>query len=247
VVQNLQHIFPPIIPRTFNENFKRQIFSNTYPDDITKRINDLLKNTTISIIDDIFLFSYKFMKIVRNRSLSIDIHNINKTDLIDVINKHLSDKFIPFMYSKNIDDFEKCFSEMTIDRSASKIQQKTFCYSFLCDMIGLTSEKNKDIEKDTFFASMMNDSLHLSLGIRCPFFVTNDMNLWKKAIVCKRLLDLPVKIFKMEQFNKYLLQTYMLPNFSKKDIKRFMLIYDRNEQGWFSKEYQVDQSDIYYD
>lgn len=99
----------------------------------------------------------------------------------------------------------------------SEFSKEVFMYSFLCDFLGITKEKKKKIYKKEFVASIKNDLLHLSYGLRCQFFVTNDKNLRTKAIASKILLDLSVRIFSIENFYKYLVNEYVKIRYPDKE------------------------------
>ncbi len=89
----------------------------------------------------------------------------------------------------------------------------------LVDLIGLTSEK---IKGDKSFQGIINDQIHLSHGLRSHYFITEDKNLLVKSKFIKKWLNLPVKIFDIDELNKFLLKQISI---NTKSIKEKQITY----------------------
>lgn len=219
----IQEFMNPIIESAFKvlmDNFEYEgIDENNI-----KKIKEYIEKAEIKSIYDLFQFVYYMSNILNSTTNNVDICQLTKNELSDVINKYLKSKWLSSMLKVyDIESFEEYFKNNTKGQYWSPFFSKIVCYSFLSDLIGLTKEKNKKILRPTFSSSMINDLLHLSYGIRCPVFVTNDNRLRLKAIFCKKMLDLPVKIFMMDNFYNYLVNTIVEFRYPDNDGKEFKM------------------------
>ena len=92
---------------------------------------------------------------------------------------------------------------------------------------------------------MINDLIHLSIGLRCHCFITNDKNLRKKAVICKNLLDLDTRIFNGDDFYQHLINEYYKYTYNNEDQKEFELKIEINGKN-YSKKLKTDFSKKYY-
>jgi len=74
--------------------------------------------------------------------------------------------------------------------------------SIIANMLGIGLEK---LKKATAFTGLVNDLGHLSLGLRCHYFVSEDSALIEKAVFIKNMIGLPVMVISAEGLNRLLL------------------------------------------
>jgi hypothetical protein len=240
--KDIQNIFDPLIELAFKQSFKNYTSVENIPEELNNKIKDLLKEKIVKSIYDVFQFNYKIINILNVKN-NINFKHITKEKLIKDIEILISQNiFLKSINVKNINDF-KIFHESNLyNFKQSNFSKKVFMYSFLSDYVGLTKEDKDKVSKDTFASGMINDLIHLSLGLRCSIFVTNDKNLYIKAIFCKILLDLNVKIFSIEHFYQYIINEYIMYNYpigNDKDIiikiKFNDIIFEKTIKTDFSK------------
>jgi hypothetical protein len=202
-------------------------------------MNNLLQHQ-INDWDDFNKVSFKSIindRIEKNPLNLSEVISMNREDINNEINKRLQKSHLPF---KTIEEFEQWNKKNNFDKFISKFDTKLNCYFLLCDIIGFTKEKNQ--KKKTFPRNVFNDCTHLSFGIRCHNFVTHDKNLLIKAIVCKKLFNLSVKIFDFDEFIQYLLQDDLFLNHQGLESKNYKF---QSLNGKI-KEYDVDVKTQYF-
>lgn len=88
--------------------------------------------------------------------------------------------------------------------------------SFLCDFLGLTSEK---MNKPTSLDGMINDAKHLNYALKLPFFITEDKTLLTKAKFIAKYYNRQTHIMDINDFCKTVLsQAYKTGENANKKI-----------------------------
>jgi hypothetical protein len=75
--------------------------------------------------------------------------------------------------------------------------------SSLCDLFGISNEK---LKKETAFEGIISDAFHLSFGLRSHYFVTEDKNLYTKALFTKKWMNLSGYILNLDSLIWILIQ-----------------------------------------
>lgn len=119
----------------------------------------------------------------------------------------------------------------------SPFHRKVLQLTSLADFITLVSEK---VNSPTAFESLTNDQLHLALGLQCQIFVTADKRLLQKANFIKNWLELPVHVFDIDGFAKFLLRQVYLKDHPDQTTGIFRCTVNSN--GRKIKEYEIDLS-----
>jgi hypothetical protein len=217
----IQSTFDPLIEIAFESSMLNYIISEDYSIELHNKIVDLYKEKKVKSQHDVLQFSYKVIN-TQNIKNNINFENISKELLISKLNTYIkNNKFLGLINVKNIIDFENFQTKFQFNNDQSEFSKKVFINSFLCDYIGLTKETKNKVYKKTFASGMINDLLHLSVGLRCSKFVSNDRNLLIKAIVCKVLLNLNVKIYCIENFYQHIINEYVKYNYPGQNEKIF--------------------------
>lgn len=155
--------------------------------------NYIFPNEIINSWEDFIKFSFNFLisnPIEKDTKISKNIPSMSKKDIIQFINNKLEKSNYPF---KTIEEYERVIAELNFNKNISKFSSKVNNIVNLCDIVGLTHETNNHT---TFPHNLLTDTTtHLTFGLRADAFFTKDIQLKYKAIICKILLDLPVKIF----------------------------------------------------
>lgn len=231
VLKYYQNLFFPLIKNNFQNDENRKIYDSfslhDYDDfnlSCMHIVKSLLKKGSY-INGERYFF---------NR-LDIDVYKLSKENILKKINDCLKKSSWPF---KNFDEYERYMRSLLFVDTMSNIHFKVFIFSFLCDLVGITSEK---LDKKTSFKSMLNDTFHLSIGLRLENFVTEDKILRKKAIVCKKLLGCDTKLFSIDNFIKYILQVYTKNNFPEEKYE-----YSFIKENFFTRKYGIDVNMHYY-
>jgi hypothetical protein len=223
LTNEIQNAFDPLIEIAFKNAMLNDHFSDSFPHDLYCKIIDLYNEKKVKSIYDVFQFNYKIINILNVKN-NINLNNISRNILISKIETYMKgNNFLNLINVKNISDFEVFFTKNLYNFKQSEFSKKIFMCSFLCDSVGLTKEEKKKVNRETFASGMINDLIHLSLGLRCSTFVTNDKNLLIKAVICKVLYDLRVKIFCIEDFYQYVVNEYIKFNFPEKDDKEITI------------------------
>lgn len=123
---------------------------------------------------------------------------------------------------------EKSHFDMTIINSSwnllsqiskgfmSEFELEIVRLSFLCDFLGLTSEK---MNKPTSLDGMINDAKHLNYALRLPFFITEDKTLLTKAKFIAKYYNRQTHIMDINDFcKKVLSQVYKTGENANKKI-----------------------------
>lgn len=210
---------PFVLPNKILDTFLNLITLNK--DISSETINSLEK----ILKDEDFPFGVKIMrinKILRNSSLlknsgvyypQLDKSVLDKaTDLKDEINKAIKKSNFNMTF---INDSWSLFSEIT-KSFISEFEVEIIRLSFLCDFLGLTSEK---MNKPTSLDGMINDAKHLNYALRLPFFITEDKTLLTKAKFVAKYYNRPTHIMNVNGFCKTVLsQAYKTGDNSNKNI-----------------------------
>ena len=235
--KTVQDIFSPLIEMVFN-NFD---YMKGLPIEMQEKIRNISFNRTVRTIYDLFQYNYILTKALNERIM--DITNLNCEQIIDKINNYIKSSWLNKSLEINsIDEFEIYFYQLYNNiNGQSKYMQKIIFYSFLSDFIGITNEKIKNIKSETFSPGMTNDMVHLSYALRCQDFVTNDHQLRKKAIFCKKMTNSSVRIFLMDDYIDWIINSYCKKNFPDKNHTEFkILIKENGEKEMILKSYVVD-------
>ena len=162
---------------------------------------NILPNDFVNSWDDFIHFSFNSIinnPLEKKRELTEKILFMNKIDMIQFINNKLEKSNYTF---KSIEGYDK-FHTDKFDKNISKFSSNINKIVNLSDIIGLTHEKNN---QKTFPQNLLTDTTtHLNLGLRADAFFTKDTQLVYKAILCKKLLDLPVIIYHVKDDKCYL-------------------------------------------
>lgn len=161
-------------------------------------------------------------KILRNSDLlnnsevqfpHLDKSVLDKTiDIKDELNKAIERSHFDMTF---INNFWCQFSEIT-KSFISEFEIEIVRLSFLCDFLGLTSEK---MNKSTSLDGMMNDAKHLNYALRLPFFITEDKTLLTKARFIAKYYNRKTHIMDIKDFCKTILsQTYKIGENANKEI-----------------------------
>jgi len=118
--------------------------------------------------------------------------------LLNIINDRLEKSEYPI---KSIEAFEQWISDNKLDKFISEFSAKINKFVLLSDIVGLSREDEKHA---TFPQNVMTDINHLSFALRLNGFITKDKQLAKKAIICKKIFELSVNIFFVDDFSCYL-------------------------------------------
>ena len=107
------------------------------------------------------------------------------------------------------------FSQISKD-FISEFEVEIARLSFLCEFLGLTSEK---MEKPTSFDGMINDIKHLNYALRLPFFISEDKRLLTKAKFIAKYYNRQTHIMDINDFCKEVLsQAYKTGENANKKI-----------------------------
>ncbi|AVV78739.1 MULTISPECIES: hypothetical protein [Leptospira] len=135
--------------------------------------------------------------------------------------------------------YEKFFEWLPYEKITiiSGFQKEIMKLSDLADLVALVSE---DLGKKTSFGSITNDKIHLTMGLRCSIFVSNDKNLLKKAKFIREWMKLNVMIFNIDEFNTFMLKIIYKKenpgiNSEKEDIRYAV----KRDNGDLIKEYTI--------
>ena len=223
ITENVNSIFNPSIELAFEKSILYNYYEKILPQAVNEKIINIYKEKKVKSLNDIFQFSYKIINILNVRN-TINLNIGSKDELVKIIDLHIKNNLLlNQMRVKNIFDFETFYLKSIETIQQTEFSKKIFMYSILCDYIGITRESKKKIDKENFVTGMINDLLHLSYGMRCPIFVTNDKNLRIKAIICKILCNLNVKIFSIKNFYHYILNEYGKIKYPDKNNKEFSI------------------------
>jgi hypothetical protein len=132
-------------------------------------------------------------------------------DIREIVNKALNESSIDYSL---IDSFLNSISKIC-SLFMSNFTLEIMRLSYLCDFVGLTSEK---LSKKTSFEGMIDDVMHISLALRLPVFISEDQNLLVKAKFIKKWMKLSVNIFDMDTFITEILKI-VYKNDENKDTK----------------------------
>jgi len=245
IADDAQNIFNPLI----EVMFKASVFNNPYSEkldpDLYNMILDIYNEKIVKSTYDVFQFSYKLTNAMNIKN-NINLNGISKEELINKMEILIKDCFLFSPMSFNsLFDYEQSIIKYTNNIQQSDFSRKIVVYSLLCDYIGITKEPKNKIYKDTFVSGMINDLLHLSIGLRCPIFVTNDKNMKIKAIICKILLGLNVRIFNIDNFYQYIINEYAKIKFPDENKKEFTIIMEINDKS-FKKTLITNHEKIFY-
>lgn len=161
-------------------------------------------------------------KILRNSDLlnnsEVQFPHLDKSvldkaiDIKDEINKAIERSHFDMTF---INKFWCQFSEIT-KSFISEFEIEIVRLSFLCDFLGLTSEK---MNKSTSLDGMINDAKHLNYALRLPFFITEDKTLLTKARFIAKYYDRKTHVMDIKDFCKTILsQTYKIGENANKEI-----------------------------
>jgi len=215
----IQSVFDPLIENAFENSMLNYTITENYSMDLHNKITELYKEKKVKSQHDLLQFCYKIINI-QNIKNNINFKNITRDLLISKMNLFIKkNNYLSLIDVKNIEDFKKFHDKLQFNNSQSEFSKNVFAYSLLCDYIGLTKETNEKIYKESFASGMINDLLHLSIGLRCSKFVSNDKNLIIKAIICKYLMNLNVKIFCVEDYYQFIINEYVKYNFPNENEK----------------------------
>lgn len=173
--------------------------------------------------------------------LKKDSINLSRAELIDAVDKAIS-KISPDIggYEDYLSFLCKQFPQSTMSIFSTQV----IALASLCEAIGLVSEK---MNKNSSFEGVISDYFHLAFGLRSHFLVSADQNLLIKARFIKKWLDLPVKIFDIDELileilNSGIIEKFALPSennelvipFSSESPERKILLFiGSNEKGLF--------------
>lgn len=115
---------------------------------------------------------------------------------------------------KSFEELEKATPIISTAGFLSPFMEKVNNLSMFAIMLGIGIDK---LKKETAFKSLVNDMGHISLGLRCHYFVTEDSALIEKAVFIKNMMELPVVILGAEGLNRLLL-TQMASYYKKQKI-----------------------------
>jgi hypothetical protein len=245
MTDDIRNMFNPIIESAFEYSLLNDEFSKNVDSDFYKKIIDMYRKNKVKSIYDMFQFIYKIINIMNIKN-NINLRNIPKEVLSEKIEIYMQDnELLNSINIRTINEFKYFCNKNFNNFQQSEFSKEIFIYSFLCDFIGLTKEKKDKVSKDTFVSGMLNDLIHLSIGLRCSVFVTNDKNLRIKAIICKILLGLNVKIFNNENFYHYLINEYAKVKFPEKDKNSFTITVKINNKN-YQKTIETNYSCIHF-
>lgn len=135
-----------------------------------------------------------------------------------------------FPFDNHKELLDKFFNLIKDTPALSDFKNIVIKLCFFADLIGVGYEKKK-----TSFNSINNDISHLSYGLRCSIFVTEDKTLYEKATFIKEWLGLTCDIFKIDEFIEfYLRETSIVDNKSGDLTFSF-----NDENGNFIKSYSI--------
>ena len=154
----------------------------------------------------------RFYKTLRNSDLlkasEVQFPHLDKSvldkniNIKDEINKAIKKSHFDMTF---INIYWELFSEIT-KKFIPEFEIEIIRLSFLCDFLGLTSEK---MNKATSLDGMINDAKHLNYALRLPFFITEDKTLLTKARFIAKYYNRKTHIMDINEFCKTILsQTY---------------------------------------
>lgn len=183
------------------------------------RINKRLRNTKFSYGNIELKFPQINKKVLSNEGS--DIHKL--------VNDALANSTFPFR------DTEAYFDMMGRANISilSNFENEISRISDLADFVGATQES---LKKSTAFNSKTTDLKHLVFGLRCKFFVSADKACLERARFIARWLNLPVKIFNVDQFVEYCL--IQILESAKK--RRSPVTFQFAENGVVIRSYTID-------
>ena len=245
LTDDIQMTFNPLIENMFKISMFNDSYSSALPSNLYNKLIDIYNEKPVKSVNDIFQFTYKMIHVINIKNY-INLENLSKEKLIEKIELYLEDSiFFNSINVKTLSDYEMFSSKNIINFQQSEFSKKVFMYSLLCDYIGITKEKKNKIYKEAFTSGMINDLIHLSIGLRCSIFVTNDKNLKVKAIICKILLNSKVKIFDIEDFYQYLVNEYVKIKYPEANGKDFSIPIKINDKI-YQKTVKTDFERIFY-
>ncbi|MCL2400951.1 MAG: hypothetical protein FWC91_14575 [Defluviitaleaceae bacterium] len=245
MTDEIRSAFDPLIELGFEKSLKNDDYSKMVNFEYYNKMIEIYKQKKVKSIYDIFQFNYKMINIMNVKN-NLNVNIVSKEELIKNIEKFmLNNNLLSSINVKSIAKFENFYNKNLLNFQQSEFSKKIFMYSFLCDYVGVTKESKNKVNKDTFASGMINDLIHLSIGLRCPNFITNDKNLKTKAVICKKLLNLNVRIFDNENFCQYLINQYVKINFPKKDQKEFKISIELNNEK-YQKTFIIDFNKTLY-
>ncbi|MCG6142796.1 hypothetical protein [Leptospira mtsangambouensis] len=138
-----------------------------------------------------------------------NVHQLPKKkqtiDVKEMANEALKNSFFHIIFKNYQDffDFNKTFN----NTFTSKFNQWILKLTSLAEFIGLVSE---ELKSPTAFGSITNDNIHLTYGLSCQFFLTADTRLYKKAKFIINWLNLKSRVFLVDEFIEYVLESIYL-------------------------------------
>lgn len=133
-----------------------------------------------------------------------DISNVqDREELKKLVNQCLRKSSYPFS------TYEEFFSLYNFNAIMvlSEYHKDIIKLMYLADLIGLSSEK---LNKDTAFESLTTDLAHLTLALKCNMFITEDVNLLRKARFICKWLNIDTKVFNIDGFIEYVLSEILM-------------------------------------
>lgn len=246
MTNSIRNAFNPLIESAFKNSLLNKQFSGMVDSDLYKNTLNIYKQKKIKSVYDVFQFLYKLVNVMGGKN-NLDLNTLSKDELFKKLESFIrNSKLLNSVKVKSLSEFEIFYDKELLNFQQSDFSKKIFMYSFLCDFIGITKEKKENVMKDTFASGMINDLIHLSIGLRCSDFVTNDENLKTKAVFCKKLLDLKVKIFDNKSFCQYLANEYAKIKFPEMDNKEFTISYEIDDKK-FQKSFKTDYGKVLYE
>ena len=113
---------------------------------------------------------------------------------------------------------------------------------FLSEFINVSSEK---LKSKTAFQGIVNDICHISFGLRCNCFITEDDALYKKAVFINDWMKRNPNVFKIDDFIKYSLNIFSkvyMKNFKKEEEEELIFTFNK-DNGNLIKEYAIRLTD----
>jgi hypothetical protein len=246
LTENIQGVFDPLIEATFRTSLLNKQYSDVFSSDSYSKLIDIYNKKPVKTFYDVLQFSYKTIGIINIKN-NIDLKKTDKEELKKRMLAYLNKNLIFRSLNINtLSDYESFYSTYTKNLQHSEFSKKILSYSLLCDYIGITKETKEKIDKETFASGMINDSIHLSMGLRCHKFVTNDNNLKIKAIVCKILFNLNVNIFSIEDFFQHVVNEYAKVIHPNENKKEFTISLNFNGKS-FQKTLTTNYEKLFYD
>lgn len=183
---------------------------------------------------------YKFeSKKIFGKKIKFPLYDSVKAKYPDKDIKELVDlcfKLSDFPIS-SYDEFIKNFS-IPATPALSSFNNRINDLHSLAEFINVSSEK---LDSKSPFQGIVNDQFHLAYGLRCTFFITEDDALYKKAVFIKEFINSGTGVFKIDEFNKYLLKNISKQLSTKSNNEKKVFSFKFNDsEGNLIKEYIIE-------